>query len=63
MNEFFRKLWKDEEGAETVEWVIIAAILAGIAVAAYQGSLLSAINNGVGFIEGQITSSATAPTP
>ncbi len=35
MKQFLRKLWKDEEGAEVVEWVIVAAVLIGVAVAAY----------------------------
>lgn len=35
MNQFLRKLWKNEEGAELVEWVIVAAILAAIAAGAY----------------------------
>ncbi|MBK5931129.1 Flp family type IVb pilin [Halochromatium salexigens] len=35
MKQFLRKLWKDEEGAEVVEWVIVAAVLIGVAIAAY----------------------------
>lgn len=35
MKQFLRKLWKNEEGAELVEWVIVAAILAAIAAGAY----------------------------
>ena len=35
MKQFLLKLWNDEEGAEIVEWVIVAAVLIGVAVAAY----------------------------
>lgn len=46
MKQFLRKLWKSEEGAEVVEWVIVAAVLIGVAVAAY-GLLETNINNAV----------------
>jgi pilus assembly protein Flp/PilA len=32
---FLLKLWKDEEGAELVEWVIIVALIAVAAIATY----------------------------
>ena len=35
MKRFLRKLWKDEEGAELVEWIIVVAVLIGTAVAGY----------------------------
>jgi len=35
MRNFLRKLWKNEEGAEIVEWVIVAAVLIGIAAGGY----------------------------
>ena len=48
IKEFFSKLWNDEEGAETVEYVVIAAILAGIGVVVYQsGALKTTLNTGV----------------
>ncbi|MEA3640838.1 MAG: hypothetical protein VBE63_12960 [Lamprobacter sp.] len=31
MKKFLCKLWKNEEGAELVEWVVVAAVLVGIA--------------------------------
>lgn len=46
MKQFLRKLWKSEEGAEVVEWVIVAAVLIGVAVAAY-GLLETNINSAV----------------
>jgi len=38
MKNFLLKLWKDEEGAEFVEWVIIVALIA-IAAGVVYGSL------------------------
>jgi pilus assembly protein Flp/PilA len=38
MKNFLLRLWKDEEGAEFVEWVIIVALIAVAAIAVY-GSL------------------------
>ena len=35
MKNFFLRLWKDEEGAELVEWVVIVALIAIAAVAVY----------------------------
>lgn len=35
MKQFLRKLWKDEQGAEIVEWVVVAAVLIGVAAAGY----------------------------
>lgn len=35
MKNFLKKLWKDEEGAEFVEWVIIVALIAVAAIAVY----------------------------
>ncbi len=35
MKNFLLKLWKDEEGAELVEWVIIVALIAVAAIATY----------------------------
>lgn len=45
MKKFLLKLWKDEEGAELVEWVVIVALIAAAAVVTYQ--LLSARISGV----------------
>lgn len=35
MKNFLLKLWKDEEGAEFVEWVIIVSLIAVAAYAVY----------------------------
>lgn len=42
MKNFLLKLWKDEEGAEFVEWVIIVALIA-VAAAAVYGTLESTL--------------------
>lgn len=35
MKDLMLKLWKDEEGAELVEWVVIVALIAVAAIATY----------------------------
>jgi Flp pilus assembly pilin Flp len=35
MKNLLLKLWKDEEGAELVEWVIVVSLVAAAAVAVY----------------------------
>ena len=56
MKQFLLKLWKNEEGAEVVEWVIVAAVLVGIAVAAY-ALLGDNINTAVNAVGSKLTSS------
>jgi len=36
---FLRRLWRDEAGAETAEWVVIVAFLVLVGVAIYNGIL------------------------
>lgn len=61
MKQFLRKLWKSEEGAEVVEWVIVAAVLIGVAVAAY-GLLESEINDAVEAVGTKLTDEIDAET-
>ena len=35
MKNLLLKLWKDEEGAELVEWVVIVGLIAAAAIATY----------------------------
>ncbi|NCA89156.1 MAG: Flp family type IVb pilin [Gammaproteobacteria bacterium] len=35
MKNFFLKLWKDEEGAEMVEWAIVVGLVVIAAIGAY----------------------------
>jgi Flp pilus assembly pilin Flp len=44
----------DEQGAETVEWAMIAAILAGIIIAAYLNSLGDGVKGAINQIINQI---------
>ncbi len=45
----------DEQGAETVEWVMIAAILAAIITAVFWVNLQAALNAGIARISGLLT--------
>ncbi len=44
----------NEDGAETVEWAIVAAILAVLAVLTYDDALNAALNAAIGKITGAI---------
>jgi Flp pilus assembly pilin Flp len=55
MKQFLRKLWKSEKGAEVVEWVIVAAVLVGVAAAAY-AFLGNNINDAVNVVGDKLTS-------
>ena len=35
MKNLLNRLWKDDEGAELVEWVVIVALIAAAAIAVY----------------------------
>lgn len=35
MKQFLRTLWKDEEGAELVEWILVVALLVSTAIVGY----------------------------
>lgn len=37
MNNFFQRFCKNEEGAVTVDWVVLTALVVGLAVAAFAG--------------------------
>jgi len=54
MRNFLRKLWKNEEGAEIVEWVIVAAVLIGIAAGGY-ALLGDKVNEAVGTVGTRLT--------
>lgn len=44
----------DEKGAETVEWVMIAAVLAGIITVVFWTTLQDGLNTGITSINGMI---------
>lgn len=35
VTEMLKRFWRDEDGIETIEWVLIAALAAGVAIAAW----------------------------
>jgi len=48
MKNFLVKLWKDEEGAEFVEWALVIGLVVVVAIAAYQfmgGTVATVVNN------------------
>ncbi len=60
MKQFLRKLWKNEEGAEIVEWVIVAAVLIGVAGVAYV-ALENQITNAVEDVGEKLTDEIASP--
>ena len=59
MKKFLVGLWKDEEGAETAEWVVIVALLVVVGIAIYNGILRTELTNLVNDIGTQIGGIAT----
>jgi Flp pilus assembly pilin Flp len=62
MKEFLKKLWKDEEGAEVVEWVLVAAGLAAVAVAVYATTLKTELGTAMGNLSTFVGTNST-PNP
>ena len=54
MKDFVQRFWRDEEGAETAEWVVIAAALVAVGIFIYNGVLNDALQNVVTGIEGDL---------
>ena len=50
---------RDERGVETLEWIIVGGLIAGVAVAVYsvamQGGLIDAVNAIVAYVKGKAT--------
>ena len=59
MKKFLVGLWKDEEGAETAEWVVIVALLVVVGIAIYNGILRTELEGLVNDIGAQIGNIAT----
>jgi Flp pilus assembly pilin Flp len=51
-----KAFFADEKGAETVEWVMIAAVLAGIIVVAFWTTLQGGVNGAITNITGSMSS-------
>jgi Flp pilus assembly pilin Flp len=45
MKNFLMKLWQEEDGAETAEWLVIVALILVVAVAIYTGVLQQELND------------------
>jgi Flp pilus assembly pilin Flp len=54
MKKFLLKLWQNEEGAETAEWLVIVAILVVVAIAVYDATLVGALDGIVGQISAAV---------
>jgi Flp pilus assembly pilin Flp len=52
------RLWKDEEGAEIAEWVVVVALLVIVAIFIYNGVLKDSLENAVETIGTQIEDAA-----
>lgn len=44
MKKLMKKLWTEESGAETAEWLVIVALITIVAIAVYQGVLQGALS-------------------
>ena len=52
-------LWKEEDGAETAEWLLIAALLVAVGIAVYEGVLQPQLDAAATAIGTTITGAAT----
>jgi Flp pilus assembly pilin Flp len=55
MKQFLLKLWQDEEGAETAEWLVIAALITVVGTTVYPGALQPALTGLVTSISTMVT--------
>lgn len=66
MKNVLKRLWKEEDGAETAEWVVIVALLVVVALVVYnqilQGQLTDLVNSIGTKIDGLISGSGGTST-
>lgn len=55
MKNFLLRIWQEEDGAETAEWLVIVSLITAVGVLVYNGVLLDALNGLVGNIENTVT--------
>ena len=55
MKKFLIDLWKEEEGAETAEWLVTVAFIVAVAVTLYTGILQDALTPAAEYIETSVT--------
>ena len=51
MKNLFTRLWEEEDGADTAEWVVITAMVIGVAVVVYNGVLSDSLVDAVDSID------------
>jgi Flp pilus assembly pilin Flp len=51
MKTLFTRLWEEEDGADTAEWVVITAMVIGVAVVVYNGVLSDSLVEAVDSID------------
>jgi Flp pilus assembly pilin Flp len=51
MKTLFKRLWQEEDGADTAEWVVITAMVIGVAVVVYNGVLSDSLVDAVDSID------------
>jgi hypothetical protein len=59
----FKTVWSyvgDERGVETLEWIVVGALIVGVAIAVYQGALQAQLIAAVNAIGGQISGLASS---
>jgi len=58
-----KKTWSyvnDERGVETLEWIVVGALIVAVGIAVYQGALQSQLITAVSAIGGSITGLASS---
>ena len=58
-----KKFLADEQGAEAVECIMVAAVLAAIITAVFWSTLKTAMESGINGISTAMTSGGAAPAP
>jgi Flp pilus assembly pilin Flp len=52
--------FKDQRGVETLEWIVVGALIVAVGIAVYQGALQTQLTSAVNAIGGQITGLASS---
>ena len=59
MKSLLCRLWKDEEGAEIAEWVVVVALLVAVAIVIYTNILQDSLSRAVVAIGSKIEAQAS----
>jgi Flp pilus assembly pilin Flp len=54
MKTLFKRLWEEEDGADTAEWVVITAMVIAVAVVVYNGILSGSLVDAVSDIDEKV---------